>query len=211
MRLFFIRHGRQSSALCNVDVDLAEEGIRQARALKERFRGSNQDYDAIYASTLIRAQTTAQLINYKGLDINIRDGIREIDFGELTGHTDEYIKDKYGDFERLRKSALNDIPFPGGECGEDVFKRAKPVINEIISKDYQNVIIVTHGGAIRSIVAGLLGLEFSKKLLFGRGLENCSITRIDYDRQMDMFTLESFNDYAHLEQYPELLRGAWKK
>ena len=29
MKLFLIRHGRQCSKLCNVDVDLSEEGYRQ--------------------------------------------------------------------------------------------------------------------------------------------------------------------------------------
>ena len=30
MKLYLIRHGRQNSRLCNVNVDLCEEGYRQA-------------------------------------------------------------------------------------------------------------------------------------------------------------------------------------
>ena len=30
MKIYLIRHGRQSSKLCNVNVDLSEEGFRQA-------------------------------------------------------------------------------------------------------------------------------------------------------------------------------------
>lgn len=38
MKLYLIRHGRQCSKLCNVDVDLSEEGYRQASLLGERLR-----------------------------------------------------------------------------------------------------------------------------------------------------------------------------
>lgn len=211
MKLYLIRHGRQNSTLCNVNADLSPEGIRQAEALKNRLRNCGFKYDAIYASTLIRAEHTARIINYNELNINIREGIKEIDFGELTGHTDTYIHEHFSEFEILRKSAVSDIPFPGGECGSDVFGRAKPVIDEIVAQNYENVLIVSHGGTIRSLTAGLLGIDFSKKLLFGKNLENCSITCIEYNRAANIYTLELFNDYSHLEAFPELLRGAWKK
>ena len=37
MKLYLIRHGRQSSKLCNVDVDLSEAGFRQAALVGERL------------------------------------------------------------------------------------------------------------------------------------------------------------------------------
>ena len=37
MKLYLIRHGRQNSRLCNVNVDLCEEGYRQAALLGERL------------------------------------------------------------------------------------------------------------------------------------------------------------------------------
>ena len=40
--------------------------------------------------------------------------------------------------------------------------------------------------------------------------ENCSITELAYDRKYDRFRLERFNDHAHLEPFPELLRENWK-
>ena len=36
--IFFIRHGRQSSRLCNVDVSLDDAGRRQAALAAERLR-----------------------------------------------------------------------------------------------------------------------------------------------------------------------------
>lgn len=99
-----------------------------------------------------------------------------------------------------------DTPYPGGECGKQVFDRAMNTMEEIIKTDKHNVAVVTHGGVIRALLAGLLGLEMSKKLLFGASLENTSITHLVYSKAADRFLLQRFNDYAHLEEEEELLR-----
>ena len=65
-------------------------------------------------------------------------------------------------------------------------------------------------GTDKAIVAGILGMDFAKKSMFGKNMENTSITELDYDTDSEMFTLERFNDYTHLEGKPELLRSSWK-
>ena len=70
--------------------------------------------------------------------------------------------------------------------------------------------MVTHGGVIRSMTAWVLGMDPAKYRLLGKDLENCSITELAYDRKYDRFRLERFNDHAHLEPFPELLRENWK-
>ena len=61
MRLYLIRHGRQCSQLCNVNVDLAEEGFRQAELLGERLAG--EKIEAVYSSHLRRRQTASGMWN----------------------------------------------------------------------------------------------------------------------------------------------------
>ena len=51
--------------------------------------------------------------------------------------------------------------------------------------------------------------EFDFRIL-GKDLENCSITELQWDEKNERFTLECFNDHAHLDKYPELLRSGWK-
>ena len=60
MRIYLIRHGRQNSTLCNVNVPLAEAGIEQAHLAGKRLAAYG--IDEIYASDLIRARETAQII-----------------------------------------------------------------------------------------------------------------------------------------------------
>ena len=92
MRIYLVRHGRQSSPLCNVDVDLAPEGVEQARRLAERLM-KEEAVDAVYASGLLRAEQTARIIAERlGLQADTGHAEwNEIDFGELTGHSDAEI------------------------------------------------------------------------------------------------------------------------
>ena len=43
MKIYLIRHGRQCSKLCNVNVDLSQEGFRQAALVGERLVKKNID------------------------------------------------------------------------------------------------------------------------------------------------------------------------
>lgn len=209
MKLYLIRHARQSSTLCNVNVDLSEIGRKQADFLGKRL--AHYEIDALYSSDLIRAVKTAEIANqYLNLELNKRDDIREIDFGDLHGNSDDYNNEHFKEFKEERAKLQYDIPFPNGECGKDVWYRASKVIHEIKNSNANNIAMVTHGGTIRSLLTGFLGLDQSQKLLFAISLENCSITELNYNKKEDRFYLERFNDYAHLEGHPECLRRNWK-
>lgn len=210
MRIYLIRHARQSTTLCNLDVNLAEEGIEQAHLLGKRI--AKYQPDAVYSSDLLRAVETANIVSsyLENIPHFIKQELREIDFGDLTGHTDEYNETHYGDFLSKRKAMIEDLAFPGGENGQQVYDRAIKVIKEITKQNYERVAIVTHGGTIRSLVAGLLKMHQADKLLFAVSLENSSITEVIYEEELERFYLERFNDYSHLEVKPELLRNYWK-
>lgn len=208
MRIYLIRHGRQNSPLCNVNVPLASEGRRQAELLAERL--SSVPIKAVWSSDLIRAVETAEIAGgIWNTPHVIRPGIREISFGDMEGLSDEEIAEKFGTFLAEKKKMERDIPYPGGECAEEVVQRALPVLMEITRQDYDHVAVVTHGGVIRSLLCRFLGVEYSKNRLFASHLENCSITEADWNPAEKRFYVNRINDYAHLEPYPELLRGRW--
>ena len=72
------------------------------------------------------------------------------------------------------------------------------------------IAVVTHGGVIRSVCAEITGTHQRHKLKFAIDMENTSLTEVVYDAERDFFILERFNDFAHLEGRPELLRSGWK-
>lgn len=217
--IYLLRHGRQESRLCNVNVPLDETGKLQAELAGKRLK--KYGIGIIYSSDLIRASETAEIINrYLSVEHLCMPGLREIEFGSLTGLSDEEIKAKYAGFLEERDKYENDIPFPSGEGGikgengTDVYKRAKKAIDNILEKcmdgNIGSAAAVSHGGTIRSLLAGILGMPQEHRLLFAKTMENTGITQIDYHLKNKRFYVERINDYSHLEDYPELLRKNFK-
>ena len=205
MNIYLIRHARQNSPLCNVNVELSKEGRIQAELLGKRL--INYHIDVIYSSELIRAIETAHIINQ---DLNRihhkRADLNEISFGEMEGKSDQEIAEQYSEFKLEQDRLIEDLPYPGGENGQQVYHRAMKVLDEIISSQYENVAVVTHGGVIRALLAGCLKMNMANKFLIAKDLENTSITKLFYNKDKKRYYIESINDYAHLEQHETLLR-----
>ena len=139
------------------------------------------------------------------LEVCIRKGLRETDFGELTYQTDDVIKVKYKDFMESRYHVEEDWAYPGGESGKEVFERAMKVMEEIFQSPCKNVAVVTHGGTIRVLLAGLLQGSQKDRLMFGKCMERGGFSELLYDEKTGRITLERFNDFAHLEGRPECM------
>ncbi len=213
MNIYLIRHGRQANKLVNSNVSLSPEGQRQAELVGCRLLRYHPQI--LYSSNLIRAVETAGIINsYLDIPYRTKEDIREICFGDLENHSDAENAEHFSAFLEAYKRYDEDLPFPNGECGRDVYKRGIKALYEIIdearSEGYERVAVVTHGMFIRSLLAGIFGKNFAIKALLAKGMENGSITELHYLPEKDMFTLERLNDYAHLEDEPELLRRTWK-
>lgn len=193
-----------------MDVELSAEGRIQAELLRDRIK--NYPIDALYSSNLIRAVQTAQIINEAlKLPHEIREDLQEISFGLLTGKSDAYNSEHFSEFKEEQMKLMEDIPYPAGENGTSVYERAMPVIQEIVKSGNRNIAVITHGGIIRVLLAALFGKNQARRFLFGISLENTGITQLVYHQGYDRFYLERFNDFAHLEGYPQLYRSHWKK
>lgn len=237
MILYLIRHGRQDSSACNVNVPLSAEGRRQAELLGERMK--HFPVDALYCSDLLRAEETARIAFADSPELlehlQVRPALREMDFGSLTGHPDAQVKRFYADYYQtqlhvFQEQKNNDSPadelsafvkgffvpteemaYPDGENGRQVMLRLIPVMREWIAGGSQRIAVVCHGGLIRVLLSALFSGDFARRLQFGTSLENCSITQLHYDEDKQGFYMDSFNDAAHLEGHPELMRGVWKE
>lgn len=209
MRLILIRHGRQSSPLCNVNVDLSEIGRQQAELLAKRLAALKPD--RIYTSALIRAKQTAEILFGTDTAFLEREALNEISFGALTGGADADNLVRYPAYFAAKKRKEQNLRLPGGECPTEVFERAEAVVKEAIASGAKTVVFVTHGGVIRALAAGLLGLGAEQMLKIADGLEHTSVTELSYSEEAKCFTLERLNDASHLEGRPELSRSAWAK
>ena len=103
--------------------------------------------DAIYASTLTRAQQTAQpLAKDRGLKVQVLDGIQEIAAGveEMSADWTAYVS------ELESWSAENmDSMLEGGESARQFMERYDSAMRSIEEAGHENVAVISHGAAIR--------------------------------------------------------------
>ena len=95
--------------------------------------------------------------------MQLREGLKEIRYGEWEGQTVEFVKQKYAeDYVRwLTEPAWN--PPTGGETSVEIASRADLVIAEIQAKyPTGNVLVVSHKATIRIILCSLLGIDLGR-------------------------------------------------
>jgi len=152
MKIYITRHGqtdynKKELMQGRIDIPLNETGMEQARVTKEKI--GDVKFDAVYASPLIRAVKTASIIGDIDPDNIIKDErIIEADFGKYDGVN--YYK------VALPMTAYWACPelFPapsGVEKVKDMIERTRSFLTELEKKDYENVLVVCHGGIIRPI------------------------------------------------------------
>jgi broad specificity phosphatase PhoE len=170
-RLILVRHGQSHG---NVDrrldtrppgAELTDLGRQQARAFA---RGLPHRPAMIAHSVAVRAAQTADEISAElGLDAHEFEGIHEVQVGDLEDRNDD---DAIAEFEtvyqRWHEGDL-DVPMPGGETGNEVLDRYVPVLTQLRMRYLDNhawhgdIVVVSHGAAIRLVSAVLAGVESS--------------------------------------------------
>lgn len=167
LTVYFMRHGEttysQTGGFCgSLDPDLTDEGLEMAIAFGKAY--SNLDWTAAYVSPKKRTIATARpLCDAVGLEMQLRDGLREIEYGEWEGKTQDYIKanDSEHYIHWMTEPAWN-AP-PGGETAVQIASRSELVITEITQKYSDgNVIVVSHKATIRIMLCGLLGIDLGR-------------------------------------------------
>jgi probable phosphoglycerate mutase len=163
-RLYLIRHGAtQLSAEDRfagaIDVDLSDEGRRQAEALGARL--SDDHVVAVYCSPLKRCMDTAKYIAGPfGLTPIVRDGLREIAHGHWEGMRRGEVEALFADEYRAWEADPYTFAPEGGESGLNVLARALPVVREIVlAHPGANVAVVSHKATIRLAISSLLGFD----------------------------------------------------
>ncbi|MFB8025795.1 MULTISPECIES: histidine phosphatase family protein [unclassified Streptomyces] len=169
MRLLLIRHGQTPSNVKRV-LDTAEPGApltplgqEQAAALPDALAG--EKIEALYASTLLRTQlTAAPLAARTGLEVRVRDGIRELSAGDLEMRGDDEAIETYMTTAFAWAAGDTELRMPGGESGTEAMRRFDAVVEEAAGTGAGTVAMVSHGAAIRmwsAARAGNVGIPYA--------------------------------------------------
>ncbi|MEU9929324.1 histidine phosphatase family protein [Streptomyces anulatus] len=176
-RIVLWRHGQTAWNLerrfqGSTDIELTEAGVGQARRAARLLASLKPD--AIVASDLRRAAATAaELSAVSGLTVAHDAALRETYAGAWQGLTHQEIVERFGDQYAAWKRG-EPVRRGGGELETEVADRAAPVVLEHAEKLPGNgtLVVVSHGGTIRTTIGRLLGLEAHHWEGLG-GLSNC--------------------------------------
>lgn len=204
MALFvqLVRHGETADNARRVFQGQGGSGLNrlgraQAERLAERLRRSPPT--AIYASDLERAAETARFVAEAcGQAVTLERDLREVDVGLWTGKGYEEIASLYPE-EWAAWEAGIDVRRGGGETYAELAERVERAIARIAAShgDGARVLVVSHGGSIKSWVARLLGVR-AEGLRALAGVANTGLTLVERDTR-GRHRLHSWNDVAHLD------------
>ena len=214
-RVYLIRHAEAEGniyrrAQGHYESQLTAKGLRQVDALAERFRDAR--IDALYSSDMRRTKATAGAITkYHALPLQTDPRLREIALGP-------WEDVPFGDlqhFEPEQMRNFNDNPdawrVPGAETFQALTARMFAAVTGLAARhEGETIVCVSHGMAIRSLLAKLLGIT-SAEIFKVRHGDNTSVSLLEV--APEGIRVVYYNDTDHLP--PELSTFArqdwWKK
>lgn len=181
LELVLVRHGETDSNIrgtyCGwTDSNLNLKGKNQARRAARKLKDIRPDF--IYSSPLKRAFCTAEIINRNyGKEIICLDTLKEHNFGVWEDMTHAEILEKYPDESSEWQKDWINYRIEGGESAMEGYRRVVAFLEELINKHKNcTILIVTHSGCIRYILAHLLEMPIEGIWRFA--VENGGIARI---------------------------------
>ena len=170
-RLVLVRHG-QSHGNVERRLDtrppgaaLTDLGRDQARAFAREL--PHRPAMVAHSVALRAAQTAAEIGDELGLGTHELEGIHEVQVGELEDRNDDAAIAEFETiYQRWHEGDLG-LPLPGGETAGQVLDRYVPVITQLrlrfLDDDawHGDIVVVSHGAAIRLASAVLAGVDAS--------------------------------------------------
>ena len=166
--LWFVRHGETEwNAAQRMqgrwNSDLSDLGREQADAHGQLL--ADKGIEAIVSSPLDRTrQTTESILRHVSASVSFDDRIVEWDCGDWSGYLYAEVKERWSE----EYAALRADPFhyrgPGCENYPDMFERARPFVDDLLTRPERRIVVVSHGMIGKVMLSILLGLEPAETL-----------------------------------------------
>jgi broad specificity phosphatase PhoE len=179
--ILLVRHGETDWNAAqrwqgHTDRPLNDRGREQARGLARRLAGT--PLAAIYSSDLARARETAEIVaEALGLPVTLLRELREVNVGSWSGLSGAECEARFPvGYSRWRAGGHG---WDDGETYDEMSARVLAALRGIAeTHPGDTVLVVTHGGAIRSVLAHAAGLTYAEHRRAGMVVtENCGIVR----------------------------------
>lgn len=184
MKLTLVRHTTLdvSPNICygQSDIDVSIRFDEELRVLREKLL--HKEFNAIYSSPLQRcyklahALSSDESINFAVRDIQLDERLKELHFGDWELNSWDAIPRNI--FDAWANDYANLAP-PNGETFSQLHLRAKSFVEDVSSHlQGKHVLVVTHGGLIRALIAEVLQMPL--KRLFRMNIDYASVTQLEF-------------------------------
>jgi len=164
LQLYLIRHTRLAvpTGVCygQSNIDVADTFVTDLALVKAKIADIPPTIN--FTSPLKRCRKLANHLNLQNLQIDNR--LQELNFGD-------WEMQCWNDICRLELDAWSksfvDTPPPNGESFNDLFRRVSDFVSELeIRYHNQSVLVITHAGVIRAMLALALNLPLKEVFKF---------------------------------------------
>ncbi|MBE9120335.1 histidine phosphatase family protein [Tychonema sp. LEGE 07199] len=201
-RLLLVRHGetdwnKAGKFQGQIDVPLNDNGREQARQAAEFLKDVKLDF--AISSSMLRPKETAEIIlkHHEGLQLQLRDELREISHGLWEGKFESEIEQSYPGLLDEWKTSPENVQMPEGENLEEVWTRAIAAWQEIVRSVSGTGIVVAHDAVNKALLCHLFNLQPEHFWQFKQG--NGAVSVIDYPHGPDgLPVLQAMNITTHL-------------
>lgn len=166
LQIHFLRHAETTaptgSMVGSTDVGLSAQGMDQAKQLAVRLPTGMP----CLCSPMLRARQTLEQLQVHGVacDVRFDERLREMNFGDYEMKTFAEITDNGADVDAWIE--YTHFTFPGGESVAHFTHRLQELLLEFRTRKDEQVLVLTHGGVIRTMLCLALGLDTKNYLLF---------------------------------------------
>lgn len=200
-----VRHGQTATTGKELPgrapgLHLSDAGEQQAKAAAARVAALQDDkrkVAAVYASPLERTrETAAPIAEALGLEVQIDEGLLEMDFGEWTGISLAVARKK-PEWKTIQRYPSG-FRFPGGESFAEMQARIVTTLDRLrLAHPGEVVVAVSHADPIRVAVSHATGAHLD---LFQRVVVSpCSLTAIAFgDEGPTVLTVNATDDARSL-------------
>jgi len=165
--IYFLRHGEttdsQTGGYCGtLDPDLTPAGYEMAEDFADGHK--SLPWVAVFSSPLRRAVATAKpLCEAAGIRMQLKEGLREMAFGQWEGKTPENVnREFHDDYVRWLTDPGWNAP-TGGQRGIDIARHSSLALEEIEKTcNAGNVLVVSHKATTRIMLCSLLGIDVGR-------------------------------------------------
>ena len=160
--LYLIRHASASAqdnrrrCISQTDLPLDASGIFQAQQLA-RWLGM-RSVRALYASPLLRARQTADILSGGTIPVFIDKQLTEMRVGAWENLPFDEIRMRYPDLYALRGKHMGTTAPPGGESFVEAGRRLNAFLRSL-PEDAGDMAVVTHGGILRGWLCGAMSVS----------------------------------------------------